>query len=199
MNTLPPGVLKAGPAASDSPSNSKIAIASTSPSSLSHPPPGSKDSHPPGLGASVLKFLVIVASSGWTKAALALVWLLSLCLVLHRGWAWERSGVLDQGTFFERYRSFVIERTPLFVWFSMILLAYAAHRFRQRSLGYYGLVEIVFGLTGGIVSIGKLPLDQATTWLALTGSTFVIVRGSANIAQAVSDPHPKLSNSDPKS
>lgn len=81
----------------------------------------------------------------------------------------------------------------------MILLAYAAHRFRQRSLGYYGLVEIVFGLTGGIVSIGKLPLDQATTWLALTGSTFVIVRGSANIAQAVSDPHPKLSNSDPKS
>src|SRR6516162_2021926 len=103
----------------------------------------------------MLKILVQIASSRSTKLTALLLWAWSLTLTLKHGWVWESHQVVDKGLVVERYLYFDIEHTPMFVWLTMILLGYAAHVFRQRSLGYYGLVEILCGLIGGFVAIGK--------------------------------------------
>jgi uncharacterized membrane protein len=81
----------------------------------------------------------------------------------------------------EHYISFDIEHTRVFIWLTMVLLGYAAHSFRQWSLGYYGLVEILCGLIGGFIAIGKLPLDHAPAWFGLMASAFIIVRAAGNV------------------
>jgi len=135
----------------------------------------------------MLKTLVRVASSRWTKLIIALLWFGSLILVLQRGWVWESHEIVDKGELTEHYSSFDVERTPLFVWLTMMLLGYAAHLFKKWSLGSYGLLEVACGLAGGFIAIGKLPLDHAPAWVGLTVSTFIIVRGAGNIVQAVEE------------
>ena len=135
----------------------------------------------------MLNTLVDIASSRWTKLALVMLWLWSLILLLERGWVWESHQVVEQGVLVEHYISFDIEHTPVFIWLTMVLLGYAAHSFRQRSLGYYGLVEILCGLVGGFIAIGKLPLDHAPAWFGLMASAFIIVRGAGNVAHAVAE------------
>jgi len=139
----------------------------------------------------MLKILVQIASSRFTKLTVLLLWAWSLTLTLKHGWVWESHQVVDKGLVVERYLYFDIEHTPMFVWLTMILLGYAAHVFRQRSLGYYGLVEILCGLIGGFVAIGKLPLDQGPAWFGLVASAFIIVRGAGNVSQALSEQEPK--------
>ena len=139
----------------------------------------------------MLKILVQIASSRSTKLTALLLWAWSLTLTLKHGWVWESHQVVDKGLVVERYLYFDIEHTPMFVWLTMILLGYAAHVFRQRSLGYYGLVEILCGLIGGFVAIGKLPLDQGPAWFGLVASAFIIVRGAGNVSQALSEQEPK--------
>ena len=133
----------------------------------------------------MLKLLVRTASSRFTKLTVLLLWTCSMVLILKRGWVWESHEVVDKGLLLERYTRFDIEHTPVFVWLSMILLGYAAHHFRQWSLGHYGLVEIFCGLIGGFVAIGKLPLDEGPAWFGLIASAFVIVPGAGNVSQAV--------------
>ena len=135
----------------------------------------------------MLNTLVDIASSRWTKLALVMLWLWSLVLVLERGWVWESHQVVEQGVLVEHYISFDIEHTRVFIWLTMVLLGYAAHSFRQWSLGYYGLVEILCGLIGGFIAIGKLPLDHAPAWFGLMASAFIIVRGAGNVAHAVAE------------
>jgi len=139
----------------------------------------------------MLKLLVRIASSPWTKLAVAVLWFGSLVFMLHRGWVWERREILLKGVLVERYNHFDIELTPMFVWLTMILLGYLAHLFRHWSLGYYGLVEVTCGMIGGFIAIGKLPLDHAPAWFGLMASAFIIVRGTGNIAQAVSEQEAK--------
>jgi hypothetical protein len=135
----------------------------------------------------MLSTLVRIAASRWTKLVILLLWFGFLILMLLRGWIWQSSEVIDKGELTEHYNSFSIERTPVFVWLTMILLGYAAHLFKQWSLGSYGLVEVACGLAGGFIAIGKLPLGHAPAWVGLTLSTFIIVRGAGNIAQAVEE------------
>jgi hypothetical protein len=118
-----------------------------------------------------------------TDSRCALVMFLGFLLEL--GWVWKSQEALETGVLIERYRSFDIKRTPVFVWLTMILVGYAAHLFRQRSLGYYGLAEIFCGLLGGFIAIGKLPLDHAPAWFGLLASAFIIVRGAGNVGRAV--------------
>jgi hypothetical protein len=141
----------------------------------------------------MLNILVDIASSRWTKLALVVFWLWSLVLVLERGWVWESHEVVEKGVLVEHYISFDIEHTPVFIWLTMVLLGYAAHSFRQWSPGYYGLVEILCGLVGGFIAIGKLPLDHAPAWLGLMASAFIIVRGAGNVAHAVAEEKAKTS------
>lgn len=135
----------------------------------------------------MLKSLVQMASSWWTKGFLLVLWLLSLLFMVERGWVWESQEWLPDGGLLYRYKYWDIERTPLFVWLSLILLGYFAHLFRQRSLGYYGLVEILFGLVAGFLAVSKLALTDITAWFALAASAFVIVRGAGNVVQAVTN------------
>ena len=135
----------------------------------------------------MLKSLVRLASSPWTRLALLVLWLSSLVFVLARGWVWESHPVLEEGALVVRYKYFDIEHTPMFVWLTMIMLGYVAHLFRRWSLGYYGLVEVLCGLVGGFIAIGRLPLDHAPAWFGLFASTFIIVRGAGNVAQAAAE------------
>jgi hypothetical protein len=136
----------------------------------------------------MLKSLVSIASLRTTKVILFLLWVSSLASVLEHGWAWERHEALERGELVERYKYFDVESTPVFVWLTMILVGYAAHLFKERSPGYYGLVEILCGLLGGFLAIGKLPLDQTPAWVGLLASSFMIVRGAGNVAQSVAQP-----------
>lgn len=115
------------------------------------------------------------------------LWLWSLGVVLVRGWIWESDEVVDPGGLLERYRYFDIEYTPVCVWLTMILLGYGAHLFRKWSLGWYGFVEVLCGLTGGVLSMGRLPLEHPPAWIGLVLSAFIIVRGAGNISLAVAE------------
>lgn len=135
----------------------------------------------------MLKILVRIASSRWTKLMLIVLWLSSLLFVLFDGWALKSHQALESGVLVERYRYFDIAPTPVFVWLTMILIGYVAHLFRHCSLGYYGLLEILCGLAGGFIAIGKLPLDHIPAWFGLFVSAFIIVRGAGNVAQAIAE------------
>lgn len=132
----------------------------------------------------VLKLIVAVASSHWAKGVLLALWLASLVWMLERGWVWESWEVVLGGVKHRR-NYFDINHTSLFVWLTLILLGYIAHRFKTRSLGYYGLTEVLIALVGGFVAVSKLPLTDVSAWLALGASAFVIVRGASNIVEAV--------------
>jgi hypothetical protein len=53
--------------------------------------------------------------------------------------------------------------------------------------GWYGFVDILCGLIGGVVAIGRLPLDHPPAWFGLMASAFIIVRGAGNISLAVAE------------
>jgi hypothetical protein len=133
----------------------------------------------------MLKSLVHIASSRWTKLTVIALWLWCLGFVLARGWIWESHEVVEQGGLLERYRYFDMEHTPVFVWLTMILVGYGAHLFRKRALGWYGFVEILCGLIGGVIAIGRLPLDHPPAWIGLVLSACIIVRGAGNVTLAV--------------
>ena len=86
----------------------------------------------------MLQFFVRVAASRWTKILLVLLWALSLLFMINRGWVNESSETLPGGGTLHRTNYFDIRRNYLFVWLTLILIAYFAHMFKQRSLGYYG-------------------------------------------------------------
>ena len=132
----------------------------------------------------MLQKLARIASSRWTKGILVTVWLLSLANMISRGWVWE-SWEAVPGGLEHRWNYFDIKRTPTFVWLTLVVVGYTAYLFRQRSLGYYGLVEIIFGLFGGFVAVSKLPLSGVTAWFSLAASAYIMVRGATNIAQAL--------------
>jgi uncharacterized membrane protein YeaQ/YmgE (transglycosylase-associated protein family) len=134
----------------------------------------------------MLKRLVHIAGSRWTKILIVLLWILSLLLMIERGWvkeSWENQS--GGGSILTGRNYFDIHRNALFVWMTLILIGYLAHKFKQRSLGYFGLVEILVGIVGGYVALERVTLDQAASWFAVLASAYVVVRGAGNIAQAV--------------
>ena len=133
----------------------------------------------------MLRLLVRVATSRWTKTLLVVLWFLNLLFMINRGWVNESWETLPGGGTLHRTNYFDIRRNYAFVWLTLILIAYLANMFKQRSLGYYGLVEIAFGVVGGFVALGHLSLDQTASWLTIFASAYVVVRGAGNIVQAV--------------
>jgi hypothetical protein len=133
----------------------------------------------------MLKLLVRIASSRWTKIAVLLLWLISLLSMINRGWINESWEMLPGEGALQRSNYFDVRRNYLFVWLTLIVVAYLAHIFKQRSLGYYGLVEMLFGIVAGYIALAQLSLDQATSWLTVLASAYVVVRGAGNISQAV--------------
>lgn len=134
-----------------------------------------------------LRFLVHIANTRWMKALLVGVWLLSLLWMVNRGWVWESWQALPSGGIEHQQNYFDIRRNSLFVWSTLVLVAYLAHWFRQRSLGYYGFVEVLFGVMGGYIALEQQSLDQTTSWLAVLASAYIVVRGAGNISQAVKE------------
>jgi hypothetical protein len=132
----------------------------------------------------MLKRIVDIASSRWTKFLLLGLWILSLLWMINQGWYWEGWEVIPGGIEYRR-DYFDIRRTPLFVWLTLILLGYIAHKLKRRSLGYYGLIQVTAGLVGGFIAVSKLPLTDVSAWLALLASAFAIVNGSGTVAEAV--------------
>jgi hypothetical protein len=132
----------------------------------------------------MLKKIVKIASSRWTKSAIATFWLLSMLLMIERGWVWESWKVVPEGIE-HRTNYFEIHRTALFVWLTLILLGYLAYYFKRRSLGYYGIIEVFVGIAGGFTAISKLTLDTPALWFALAASAYVVVRGTGNVGDAV--------------
>src|SRR3954469_11052185 len=114
----------------------------------------------------MLKRIVDIASSRWTKFVLLGLWILSLLWMINRGWVWESWEVVPGGIEHRR-NYFDIKRTPLFVWLTLILLGYIAHRLKRHSLGYYGLIQVTAGLVGGFIAVNKLPLTDVSAWLTL--------------------------------
>lgn len=100
------------------------------------------------------------------------------------GYSWE---ALPNGQRLYRYNYFEIKRNYAFVWMTLIGIAYLANGLKRRWLGQYGLVEVIFGVVGGYVAVDKLPLDEATAWITIFASAYVVVRGATNISQAVRD------------
>jgi len=95
--------------------------------------------------------------------------------MISRGWVWERWEAVPGGVE-HRWNYFDIKRTPTFVGLTLVVVGYTAYLFRQRSLGYYGLVEIIFGLFGGFVAVSKLPLNGVTAWFSLAASAYIMAR-----------------------
>jgi hypothetical protein len=60
-----------------------------------------------------------------------------------------------------------------------------AHRFKQWQQGWYGLTEIVFGIVSALnVAFTMVPGSSVLAqWVALFGSTYIIVRGLGNLAE----------------
>jgi hypothetical protein len=132
----------------------------------------------------MLKRIAAISSSRWTIAILGITWLLSLLYMIDRGWVWESWEAVPGGVE-HRSNYFDIRRTPTFIWLTLIVFGYAAYFLRLRFLGYYGLVEIIFGLVGGFIAVYKLPLNEPTAWFSLGAVAYIMVRGATNIAQAV--------------
>jgi hypothetical protein len=149
------------------------------------------NAHFPGLIEKIiaqvmLKSLVCFASSRRTRYSILGMWVLSLLYMLDHGFLWNWD--LNPGDSELRRNYISSERNALFIWITLIIIGYLAHRFRQRFLGYYGLCEIVIGLVGGFVAASKLPISDTSAWLALVTSAFIIVRGASNITEAVAAP-----------
>ncbi len=133
---------------------------------------------------TMLELLVRMFASRWTKFMFLGLWVTSLLWMLERGWVWESWEVVPGGME-HRLNYFEIQRTPLFVWLSLILLGYLAHMLKIRSLGYYGLVEVIVGAVGGFIGVAALPLTSVAAWVVLAGSVYTIVEGASNISESV--------------
>lgn len=83
-----------------------------------------------------------------------------------------------------RHNFWEVRRTPIFVWLSFILFGYVAHAVRQRSLEYFGLAEMFFGLVAGYFAVAKMSLPDPSSWVAIATSSFLVVRGATNLSQA---------------
>lgn len=121
-----------------------------------------------------------------TKIAVFVFWFLALLWMVQRGWVWESSEVVSGGIEHSR-NYFDIHRTALFIWLTLILMAYAAHQFRAWSKVYSGAVEVVVGLVGGFVAAMKLPFNSAASWFALIGTAYVLVKGAENLVSAIKE------------
>ena len=131
----------------------------------------------------MLERLIHVTTSRWAKGIVICLWIVSFLAMFT--WVSESWESFPGGGYEHRRNYFEIKRTTLFVWLTLIVLSYIAYKFKQRSLGYYGLFEILFGFVGGLVAVSKLPLTGLSAWLALAASAFVIIRGYGDIVDAV--------------
>lgn len=138
-----------------------------------------------------LKRIVRVATSRWTKGIVLGLWLGTFLLMLSRGWVWESWESFPGGGYEHRWNYFDIKRTPLFVWLTLIIVSYVVYKFKQRSLGYFGLFEVVFGLVGGFLAVSRIALNTISAWLALAASAFVIIRGYTDIIEFVNSQETK--------
>jgi hypothetical protein len=66
-------------------------------------------------------------------------------------------------------------------------IGWLAHRFKQWQQGWYGLTEIVFGVISAInVAFNMIPGSSTLPqWVALFGSTYIIVRGLGNLSEVI--------------
>src|ERR1700677_2903293 len=108
----------------------------------------------------MIRKLASVFSSKWTVGAVAVLWVFSFGWMLCNGV--EEFETFPNGEW--EHRPYVIERTPTFVFISLVLIGYAAIWFKQKFLGYYGLFEVAAGLVGGYATLEKLPLNEGKSW-----------------------------------
>lgn len=125
-----------------------------------------------------LSSLVSLATSRRLKIGVLVLWLLSLVSIFTFV---RESHEKFPGGSEDRYNYFEIHRSALFVWLSLSLVGYAAHHFKQRSPGWYGVIEIVAGIVGGFVAVQRLPIEDPGSWFALAASAYVMVRGAGNV------------------
>jgi hypothetical protein len=64
-------------------------------------------------------------------------------------------------------------------------VGWLAHRFKQWQQGWYGLTEIIFGVvSAGNIAFSMIPGSSTMPqWVALFGSTYIIVRGLGNLSE----------------
>src|SRR5215472_5888144 len=134
----------------------------------------------------MLRQLIRLANLRVTKIAVFVLWFLALLWVVQRGWVWESWEVVPGGMEHKR-NYFDIHRTGLFIWLTLIVLAYAAHQFREWSKVYSGVVEVLVGLVGGFVAAMKLPFNNLASWFAVIGSAYVLVKGAENLSSAIKE------------
>lgn len=129
------------------------------------------------------KLLMASLESKITKIIFVLLWLLSLFWTVDRSWvneSWERIG----GKVIHRTNYFELDRRPIFVVLTVILLGYLMYLFREKSQSYFGLVELIFGIFSAYLTLYKLPLSMMETWLALAGALFLTISGLRDMREA---------------
>ena len=130
----------------------------------------------------MLKFLIKIAKFRWTKLLILSIWILSLLLMIDRGWVVDSWEWLPNGMKEHKQNYFDIKRNSFFIWTTFILFAYMANGLRKRSLGYYGLLKIIIGLSGGIFAIQTRSLDSFAAIVVFAASAFAIVDGAKDIS-----------------
>lgn len=128
----------------------------------------------------MLRIVYGTLASKWLLGGIVILWIGALLWIVQRGYVWHEITWTPEGKVV-RSNFWDIERTPLFVWLTLVLAGYGAHVLKNRSLGYYGLAELICGLVGGFFAIGTLSFSQIPAWLALVASAFVMVQGAHNI------------------
>jgi hypothetical protein len=134
----------------------------------------------------MLRRLIQLSKLRATKVVLLFFWIFAFLWMVNRGWVRESREVVPGGIE-HRWNYFDIHRTALFIWLTLILLAYSAHQFRAWSKVYSGVVEVLVGLIGGFVAAMKLPFDNPASWFALVGTAYVLVKGAENLASAIKE------------
>jgi hypothetical protein len=138
----------------------------------------------------MLRLIVRLAVSPITISVLLLLWGWELFWMIRRGSATNATGAAPQAGATAPNPFWDAHRTASFAWLTLILLSYFAHWFKKKSLGYYGLLEIIVGLVGGSFAVAELPMNQPATWLAMGGASYVVVRGAEHISNAISAESP---------
>jgi hypothetical protein len=90
------------------------------------------------------------------------------------------------GVFSFCYRIFGLYGAQGGVALLVVLVGFAAHRFKQKRQRWYGLTEVAFGAVSGVSICFRLApgASMFSQWAALVGCTYVIARGLNNIAEA---------------
>lgn len=135
----------------------------------------------------MLKRLIRITTSRWAKGLVLCLWVVSFLSMFT--WVSESWESFPDGGYEHRRNYFEIKRTTFFVWLTLILLSYAAYKFKKRSLGYYGLCEILLGFIGGLLAVSKLPLTGLPAWLALTASAFAVMSGYGDVLEGTKGPN----------